>query len=161
LDVHLDRVFVQVGGGAFAACLSDGLDDGASAGGLPPVPLHAVQAAGCAPLAGAWERASAVGTPAAHWNEVMRVWPDPRSIADGILDDETYDWIGVVEAMRRNGGSPVVAPESMIERAHAICRDASFDVSPTGTAGVAGLLAIRDRVGDDERVGVVMSGVTR
>ena len=159
--VRLDRVFVQVGGGALAACLSDGLDDGASAAGRQPVPLHAVQAAGCAPLAEAWARASALGRPAEHWSDVMTVWPDPHSIADGILDDETYDWIGVIDAMRRNGGSPVVATESMIERAHAICRDASFDASPTGTAGIAGLLAIRDRIEDDERVGVVMSGVTR
>ena len=39
--------------------------------------------------------------------------------------------------------------------------DGGFDVSPTGSAGLAGLLAARDRVGDDERVAVVMSGVAR
>ncbi len=33
--------------------------------------------------------------------------------------------------------------------------------SATGTAGLAGLLAIRDEVGDDERVAVIFSGVER
>ena len=91
----------------------------------------------------------------------MTVWDDPHSLADGILDDETYDWIGVVEGMRRSGGEPVVAPESQIIRAHSMAVDAGFDVSPTGSAGLAGLLEVRDRVGDDERVAVVMSGVAR
>ena len=33
-----------------------------------------------------------------------------------------------------------------------------IDVSATGTAGLAGLLAIRDQVADDERVVVIFSG---
>jgi threonine synthase len=91
----------------------------------------------------------------------MTVWHGPHSIADGILDDETYDWIGVFENLRRSGGEPVVASEPQIEQAHAMAVDGGFDVSPTGSAGLAGLLAARDRVGDDERVAVVMSGVAR
>ncbi len=46
---HLDRVVVQVGGGAFATCLGWGLGAG--------VRLDTVQADGCAPLARAWWRA--------------------------------------------------------------------------------------------------------
>ena len=91
----------------------------------------------------------------------MTVWPDPHSVADGILDDETYDWIGVADAMRRNAGTAVVAPERLIEQAHVVAREAGYDVSPTGSAGLAGVLAVRDRIGDDERVAVVMSGVAR
>ena len=91
----------------------------------------------------------------------MTVWDDPHSLADGILDDETYDWIGVFENLRRSGGEPVVASESQIEQAHAMAVDGGFDVSPTGSAGLAGLLAARDRVSNDERVAVVMSGVAR
>jgi threonine synthase len=135
------------------------------------VRLHAVQAAGCAPLSLAWDRASEFARPAQHWSEVMTVWPEPHSLADGILDDETYDWIGVVEAMRRNGGSPVVAAEAEIERAHALGRAAGYDVSPTGSAALAGVLTLRggagldgagrDRIGDDERVVLAMTGVAR
>ncbi len=153
---RLDRVFVQVGGGAFATCLSDGLD---AAG--PSVRLHAVQAEGCAPLVVAWDRARDVVDVASQWSRLMTVWADPRSLADGILDDETYDWIGVLEAMRRNGGHPVLAPESDIVRAHELAHTAGFEASPTGAAGLAGLLALCHDIGADERVAVVMSGLTR
>ena len=91
----------------------------------------------------------------------MTVWDDPHSLADGILDDETYDWIGVVENLRDSGGEAVVASERDIIRAHALAIDAGYDVSPTGSAGLAGVLAIRDLVGDDERIAVVMSGIAR
>ena len=156
LGIELDRVFVQVGGGAFATCMGDGFAAAASG-----ARLHAVQTAGCAPLARGWNRAAGLDRPEQHWGDVMTVWDDPHSLADGILDDETYDWIGVFENLRRSGGEPVVASEPQIEQAHAMAVDGGFDVSPTGSAGLAGLLAARDRVGDDERVAVVMSGVAR
>jgi threonine dehydratase len=37
----------------------------------------------------------------------------------------------------------------------------NIDVSPTGAAGLAGLLAIRQEIADDERVIVIFSGVRR
>jgi threonine dehydratase len=162
----LDRIFVQVGGGAFAACV------GAT---HPARRFHAVQAEGCAPLALAWERAMQLGADrgspspglgeprsvAARWSELMTPWPDPHSLADGILDDETYDWLGVFGAIGAAGDAPIVAAEADIVAAHELARSAGFDVSPTGSAGLAGLLAIADTVGPTERVAVVMSGVAR
>jgi threonine dehydratase len=91
----------------------------------------------------------------------MTPWSGPHSIADGILDDETYDWLGVFEAMRDCGGSPVVATEELIAQAHELTTTTAIRVSPTGSAGLAGLLSIRDQVADDERVVVVFSGVAR
>ncbi len=155
----LDRAFVQVGGGAFAASLSDGLD---GTGGT--VLLHAVQAAGCAPLARAWDRADDVDDlddVGARWSEFMTVWNEPHSSADGILDDETYDWLAVIAAMRRNGGRPVVAAETSILEAHRRARAAGYDVSVTGSAGLAGLIEIRHDIADHENVVVVMSGIGR
>jgi len=157
----LDRIFIQVGGGAFAACVGASL----RASGVHPR-LHAVQAAGCAPLARAWDRARATGGvrgAGARWRECMWPWEStPVSLADGILDDETYDWIGVVEAMADTGGSPVVAPEDVIVGAHRLAHEVTdIDVSPTGSAGLAGLIAMRDGIGDDECVAVVFSGVRR
>ncbi len=112
----VDRVVVQVGGGALAACAGWGLG--------PGVRLDTVQAEGCAPLERAWRRAHAAGIAAAdagiHWGELMTPWDEPHSAADGILDDETYDWIGVFEAMERSGGRPLVVPESAIAAAHAL-----------------------------------------
>ena len=156
LGVELDRVVVQVGGGAFAACVGASL----------PVPLQTVQAAGCAPLARAWERAGddILGGPTVlgrRWGELMTAWHDPRSIADGILDDETYDWLGIVAATDGRRDAPIVAAESDIVSAHRLARSAGFDVSPTGSAGLAGVLAIVDLVEPTERIAVIMSGIAR
>ena len=152
-----NRLFVQVGGGAFAASVAEGL----RMGGSTPR-LHAVQTEACAPLARAWDRSRSL-SPSEHWTECM--WPWERvgeSAADGILDDETYDWLPVVEAMESTGGAPVVVTEANVLRANELgCRTTGIDASHTGTAGLAGLLAIRDQVNPDERVVVIFSGIRR
>ena len=155
------RLFVQVGGGAFAASLAEGFHAGGTRAAL-----HAVQAEGCAPLARAWavsEKYPTALAAAAHWDECMTAWPTtPRSFADGILDDETYDWVAVCRAMRASGGSPVVASERHVHEAYALAhRTTDIDVSPTGSSGLAGLLAARSHVANDERVAVVFSGIRR
>lgn len=157
----LDRVFVQVGGGAFGACLAAGF----KMGGIMPR-LHAVQTTACAPLERAWQRAEAFGGArgaAAHWDECMWPWEHVGSTAaDGILDDETYDWLPLLEAMEDGNGSPVVVGEDLVLAANVLARDAAgVDASPTGSAGLAGLLALRAEIADDERVAVVLSGVRR
>ena len=156
-----DRLFVQVGGGAFAACVAAGF----RMSGITPI-LHAVQTNACAPLDRAWQLADSVGGPrrvATHWGDVMWPWEHVgHSAADGILDDETYDWLPVVAAMADGHGSPVVAHEDHVLRANDVgVRTTGIDASHTGTAGLAGLLALRDHVADDERVAVIFSGVRR
>ncbi len=158
LGIGIDRMFVQVGGGALASCL------GASA---PVDKFHMVQTEGCAPLSRAWALAMVadadVHAAAWHWAELMWPWgTEPKSVADGILDDETYDWLGVFEAMVRSNGWPITATEAEIVAAYGLGRSKSgIDVSATGTAGLAGLLAIIEQIGPDERVAVVFSGVER
>ena len=159
----LDRVIVQVGGGAFASCVGAALRDAGPGG--PPI-LHTVQTEGCAPLHRAWERAADEAgrrRAAARWSSLMWPWETaPYSAADGILDDETYDWLGVFEGMLATGGSPIVAPEStVLEAARLASEHTSIDASATGTAGLAGLLTIRDQVDPDERVAVIFSGLQR
>ena len=72
------------------------------------------------------------------------MWPweeEPRSIAHGILDDETYDWVAVVRGMLETGGSPVVVDEPTLEEANALARETTgIDVDHTGSSGLAGLL---------------------
>jgi threonine dehydratase len=164
--VRLDRVFVQVGGGAFAASVGAALQSSAS-----PPRLMAVQTEGCAPLAGAWQRArrlsGGVAAAGAHWSECMRVWgsdgePEPHSAADGILDDETYDWLGITAALAATGGDVVVASEDDVAEAHRLLTASTgIDATATGTAGLAGVLAIRAGIDPGERVAVIASGVTR
>jgi threonine dehydratase len=152
-DVTLTRAFAQVGGGAFAACLGAGLGR--------EVRLDTVQAEGCAPLAEAWERVAGVDRPERYWSHIMQPWPGPHSLADGILDDETYDWIADVEAMVESGGQPVVASESDIVRAHDLATQAGFDVSPTGSSGLAGALTVAGELTRADHVAIVMTGVAR
>ena len=177
----LDQMYVQVGGGAFATCLGAGLADLS-----PATCLHAVQVEGCAPLERAWRRAVDRGLGprevAAGWADLMTAWDDPHSAADGILDDETYDWLGVFDAMHRSEGDPVVAAEADVLRANGLAVAAGYEVSVTGSAGLAGVIAsLSDtgvtaslsaagghpdpaagrRIDPHERVGVVMSGVAR
>jgi threonine dehydratase len=156
-----DRVLVQVGGGALAACVGSALRDRFGASHLQPV-----EAAGCAPLARAWRRAGdaidgGVRHVAQAWGELMTPWEDPHSIADGILDDETYDWLGIVDTVGPAGRPPVVASEEDIVAAHQLARTAGFDVSPTGSAGLAGVLAAIESIQPTERVVVIMSGIAR
>jgi threonine dehydratase len=156
-----DRLFVQVGGGAFAASVAAGF----RMSGITPR-LHAVQTHACAPLERAWELAASVGGPrhaGEHWAECMWAWEHVgHSAADGILDDETYDWLPVLRAMADGHGSPVVASEDDVLMANEIgCRTTGIDASHTGTSGLAGLFAIREHVAADERVAVIFSGVRR
>ncbi len=198
----LDRVFVQVGGGALASATSQALQDAVRLGALPRLPrLHAVQTQAVQPLKHAYDalaqrilrrlsRDSASGVPAGdqacadriaapassstvaeelhhaatHRAEFMRPWAgDPRSIATGIIDDETYDWLAVIGGMMVSGGYPVVVSEQVLGEANEAARQTGVNVDPTGSAGLAGLLQLRDKggVGPDEHVAVLFTGVRR
>ena len=176
----LDQLMIQVGGGALASACIEALGEAALLGSLARVPrYHAVQTMGAWPLPRAFELVAArlpagAGLPevraalsyaATHRSEFMWPWEEePRSIAHGILDDETYDWLAVVEGMLVSGGGPVVVSEDLLARANALAVDAThIDVDPTGSSGLAGLLALRDQgaIGDHERVGVLLTGVRR
>ena len=152
---------MQVGAGAFAASVIAGL----SMGGETPR-LHAVQTESCAPLRRAYEKTLQLGGPraaATRWSECMWPWEHVgSSAADGILDDETYDWIPVVRAMAEDRGSPIVVTESHVLEANELGRTKTgIDASHTGTAGLAGLLAARAGIESNERIAVIFSGVAR
>jgi len=169
---RLDRVVVQVGGGALLSSVIGGLQHGG--GALPRI--HAVQPATVHPLARAFERVRArvaAGEPlpavmadaARHRSAFMWPWEaEPHSVAHGIIDDETYDWRACVEAMLASGGSPLVVSEAALEEANALARSStSIDVDHTGSSGLAGLLdLVRTRaVRPDETVAVLFTGAIR
>ncbi|MEY2415481.1 MAG: threonine synthase, partial [Ilumatobacteraceae bacterium] len=137
----LDRLFVQVGAGALAASAINGF----RMSGVTPR-LHAVQTESCAPLHRAYALLPIVGganAAAAHWAECMWPWEHVgSSAADGILDDETYDWIPVVQAMSEGHGGPIVVTETQVHEANELGRATTgINASHTGTAGLAGLIA--------------------
>lgn len=100
-----------------------------------------------------------------HHSAFMKPWEKaPRSVAHGILDDETYDWAAVVEGMLRSGGWPLVVNDDRLTEANALAREATgANVDHTGSAGLAGLMkafAIDARLAA-ERVAVIFSGAQR
>ena len=199
----LDRLVVQVGGGALASSCIQAMEEAGRLGTWTMPRVHAVQSAGGHPLERAWRRVAAAtlereasrgadppkpdadapelaallarADPASvhealrhaaeHRSSYMWPWEEqPRSIAYGILDDETYDWLVIVQAMIESGGWPLVVSEEMLHDAvrvaHA-CTDVPVDA--TGTAGLAGVLALREReaLSADEHVAVLFTGVER
>jgi threonine synthase len=171
--VPLDRLVVQVGGGALASACIHAFREGVALGALPAMArLDTVQTEGAWPLGRAFEelRRSADVTQAIRFASHHRsafMWPweeEPRSIAHGILDDETYDWLAVVEGMLETGGEALVVDEGTLEAANGLARETTeIDVDHTGSSGLAGLLALRATgdVGDDERVALLYTGVVR
>jgi len=160
---EVEALFVQVGGGAFASALAQGFALAAAAGLARRAPrLIAVQTAGCAPLARAWRRLDGVDLSQAARRRSRFMWPwesAPASLAHGIIDDETYDWWEVVEAMRETGGETTVVDEAAIARALSLARaQTAIPVSATGTAGLAGAL-VSPRAG--RSAAAVFSGVER
>ena len=168
----VERLIVQVGGGALASACSHGLRDAHALGACDTRPrLDTVQTEAAWPLKRAFDLVVAHDAPGAllyashHRSEFMWPWEqEPHSVAHGILDDETYDWLAVVDAMLTTGGTALVVGESTLERANALAREATgIAVDPTGSSGLAGLLALREAgdVGDDERVALLFTGVSR
>lgn len=193
---RLDRLFVQVGGGALGTAVVTGLARSELAR-LPVV--HAVQPVGNHPLVVAWDtvagellgqlpeptisgrlaaateigpvadgaRRSLVQRMQADPERYMRPWPDePASYATGILDDVTYDWIPLVEAMLQTAGAPIVAGEDHLRAAHRLVHErTAIAVCPTGAAGLGGLMALHaaepDQIAAGERVAVLFTGHQR
>ena len=224
---RLDRLFVQVGGGALATAVVTGLAAATARGDLARLPrVHAVQPEGNHPLVRAWDtlmlesraqerdgggrdrdyfldrilfaQAAPQGTmdnrlrskiaeemdPMSDGRlrelvrrlrydpeRYMRAWEEePVSYASGILDDVTYDWVDIIEAMLASGGWPLVASEDDFARAHRLAhRHTGIEVCPTGASGLGGLLALtaaNDGSGTagvslGERVAVLFTGRMR
>ena len=100
---------------------------------------------------------------ATHRSSYMWAWEEePSSVAFGILDDETYDWLVLVESMLTTGGWPVVVGEELLVEANRLSGSGST-ADETGTAGLAGLVQLRRSgvVADAEPVVVLFTGVRR
>jgi threonine synthase len=198
-EVRLDRLFVQVGGGALASAAIQGLREAIELGAIEQKLLRVdtVQTEGGYPLKRAYDRLAdrvvgALEVPAASErqradliaenfaspgvqdalryaasNRSEFMWPweqQPESIAHGILDDETYDWLAVVRGLFETGGMPLTVSEQTLIEANELARSTTnIDVDHTGSAGLAGLLeGLRaDEVGRNETVAVLFTGKRR
>ena len=100
-----------------------------------------------------------------HRVQFMKPWEhEPKSIAHGILDDETYDWACLVDGVARSGGHAVLASEGVLRESNRVARDGmDLQICHTGTAGLAGLMAmkaagVQSLKGD---IGVLFTGADR
>jgi threonine dehydratase len=102
---------------------------------------------------------------ALHRAQFMWPWENaPHSVAHGILDDETYDWYGVLKVMLETGGIPVVADEASLVEAQRVARSVtSVPVCATGASGLAGLSLLRASgvVPAQAQAAVIFTGVDR
>lgn len=150
----IDALYIQVGGGALATSVSMA---------MPDARLFPVQTEGCAPLHRAWGRLSPefdIDSAASTPGDYMWPWDDPHSLATGILDDITYDWVPLLRRTLATGGEPVVAPETLVAKAYELAHShTDIPVCATGSAGLAGLLT---RPPDaHQRVGLLFTGLDR
>jgi threonine synthase len=194
----VDRLFVQVGGGALASAVIQGMREAVALGAMDRLPrLHTIQTEGGSPLQRAYDRLveriggalgldqvsrqdraariaggftspevrEALEYAATHRSEFMWPWEgQPTSIAHGILDDETYDWLAVINGLLETGGYPVtVSEETLIEANDLAHSTTGIDVDHTGSAGLAGLVELsRDGLVDgEENVAVLFTGIRR
>lgn len=102
---------------------------------------------------------------ATHRSQFMWPWEAvPHSIAHGILDDETYDWLAVLDGTFASGGFPIVVSEEDLAEANRLANEtAGVNADATGSSGLAGCvrLAREGLVGSDESVAVLLTGVRR
>jgi cysteine synthase len=186
-EVGIDpaSIYIQIGGGALATAVMDGLARAWPSRRLPR--LHPVQARAAHPYVAGWRRivrslaadegrALAPEAPDRQLAEqiaplmagrsrheleallgrqaaLMTPWPDPpHSVASGILDDITYDWLTVAAHQSTTGGWPVLVEEATFALAASLAADQVSGRAPapdeTGAAGLAGL--IQHHRGPDE-----------
>jgi threonine synthase len=174
----LDHLVVQVGGGALASACVQAFARAQAHGLVRQVPrVHMVQTQGAAPLNRAWARMqqrmaehgetadAALAYAAAHRSQFMWPWEEPpHSVASGILDDETYDWLAILRGVAATGGSTVVVDEDTLRQANRLVHETTaIQPSHTGSAGLAGLLQLQRQgvVAPGARVGVLLTGVQR
>jgi threonine synthase len=180
---ELGSVVVHVGGGALASGIFSGLEYADAIGILPRVPtFHTVQGEGCAPLHKCFSKLmselyrGAGDVPSAQEvnalleaavkseRSFMEVWPDPTGAAHGIMDDETYDWAKLSEAMlRTGGGSHKVSDELILQSWQEARAVTGINMCTTGACGYAGVQKIRSKSASclKEPTLIIFSGMDR
>ena len=81
-----------------------------------------------------------------------------------ILDDITYDWIGVAKALAHTGGESIVASEYEIGEAYNLVQALiRVNAEPTGSTGVAGVISALESgyLRRSDRVAILLTGVLR
>jgi threonine synthase len=183
-EEKIGHLTIQCGGGALGSGVIHGLRKARDLGALDNLPrVDGVQADGCFPLMQAMDKLrenpasynenavqQAMKQAAQNRSNFMQPWHEPTSIAHGILDAETYDWVNFCTGMLETGASGVkVSDADVIEACHLVRADTSslggagIYACHTGCSGVAGMRKLKsDGVTGGEGVDVcIISGMER
>lgn len=102
------------------------------------------------------------------WHKEKYMWPwdgdIPQSVAEGILDDVTYDWHTIISTLFKTGGIPVIATEEELATARKLVHSTtSVHPSVTGTSGLAGMYWLQQKgwLSKKQKIAVIITGQER
>jgi len=152
---HVDVVHVPTGSGPLVHGVVQGFRDLCSTGEASRVPrVVAVQPAGCAPIAAAFDRGDDQVTP----------WPEVTTSISGI-NDPLHGYAGdgtlTLREIRASGGHALaVTDQAILAAQHLLATRYGIFVEPAAASSVAGLLALADRgaYGPDDTVVCLLTG---
>jgi len=133
-----DWVIVPTGAGTLLSGNAKGYFEFEQIGLIKGVPrLVAIQAEGCAPIVKAFRE----GTPPYE----IPPWPDPRTVAGGLIDPYPWDADTAIPAIKRSGGTAeTVNDAEILEAVKRLARSEGIFAEPSGAAGLAGLKKLLD-----------------
>lgn len=150
-----DWILVPVSSGPLLVGIAKGFAELRRAGLIDREPrLVAVQAAGCAPIAAAYD----------DGRDDVRAWGEPSTVASGIRDPlQGYadDGTRTLETARNTGGMALAVDDhAILDAADAMARHEGVAAEPTGAVAVAGALRmIADRrIAPDHEVVCLVTG---
>ncbi len=144
---HLpDAILYPTGGGTGLVGMFKGFQELQSMGWLGRIPrLYAIQSEGCAPIVQAYLE-----------NKVsVTEWPDPRTLAPGLLVPSPFAAQRILESIRgSNGGAIGVTDSSIIKAGRYLMAEYGISVSPEAAAPFAALDALvrSGAIGAKERI---------
>jgi len=148
-----DWVIVPTGAGTLLSGNAKGYFEFEQLGFIKSVPhIVAIQAKGSAPLVKGFKE----GTPPHE----IPTWPNPNTIAGGLIDPYPWDADTAIPAIKRSKGTAeVVSDAQILEAEKLLAKHEGIFAEPSGAAGLAGLRKLLD-AGTIERSDVVVVEVT-
>lgn len=128
-----DWLIVPTGAGTLLSGSGKGFFEFRELGMVKEVPrIVAVQAKGCAPIVRAFQKKIPY--------EKIETWPNPKTVAGGLIDPFPWDADTALEAIKRSGGTAVAVSDREILLAEKmLAQTEGVFAEPSGAAGVAGL----------------------
>lgn len=148
-----DWFMVSVGAGTLLSGNAKGFFEFERLGLVNGIPkMVAVQAEGCAPVVKAFKKDIPF--------EDIETWPNPQTVAGGLVDPYPWDADTAIPAIKHSGGTATaVSDKRILEAEKMLARLEGVFAEPSGAASVAGLKKLIEE-GTIDRSDVVVVAVT-